>query len=246
MNILVAVSKTPDTTAKIGFKDGGKSLDSSGVQYILNPYDEWYSLVRALEIQEKMGGKVVLVHVGGSDSDTVIRKGLAIGADEAIRIDAEPPNAYFTAVQIAEVARQGSFDLIFTGKESIDYNGFEVGSMLAELLGWPYIGLVNHLELDGNQAILKREIEGGTEKVSTKIPLVLSAAKGLAEQRIPNMKGIMMAKSKPLQVVTPVSADHGAIAVQFEVPQQKTGVKLFQPDQMEELVRILHEEAKVI
>jgi electron transfer flavoprotein beta subunit len=118
--------------------------------------------------------------------------------------------------------------------------------MVAELLGWPYVGLVSHLELDGNQAILKREIEGGTEKVSTKTPLVLSAAKGLAEQRIPNMKGIMMAKSKPLQVVTPVSADHGAIAVQFEVPQQKTGVKLFQPDQMEELVRILHEEAKVI
>ncbi len=246
MNILVALSKTPDTTAKIAFKDGGKSFDSSGVQFIMNPYDEWYSLVRALEIKEKLGGKVVLVHVGGADSDAVIRKGLAIGADEAIRIDAEPESAYFTAVQIAEVVRQGSFDLIFTGKESIDYNGAEVGAMIAELLDLPFIGLVNHFDLEGDQVIMKREIEGGTEKISAAFPLVLSAAKGLAEQRIPNMKGIMMAKSKPLNVIPPITVDQSVVAVQFEVPHQKSGVKLFQPDQMDELVRILYEEAKVI
>jgi electron transfer flavoprotein beta subunit len=246
MQILVAISKTPDTTAKINFKDSGKSLDTSGVQFIANPYDEWYSLVRALEIQEKTGGKVVLVHIGEADGDPVIRKGLAIGADEAIRVDAHPVNAFFTAVQIAEIARKGHYDLIFTGKESIDYNGSEVGSMVAELLNLPFVGLVNHLELDGEKAILKREIEGGTETVSTNLPLVISAAKGLAEQRIPNMKGIMMAKSKPLKVIPPIPVDQGAVVVQFEVPPQKSGVKLFQPDQVSELVRLLNEEAKVI
>ncbi len=246
MKLLVCVSKTPETTTKIAFTDDNKQFDTSGVQYIMNPYDEWYALVRALELKEAGGGKVTIINVGPAANDTIIRKGLAIGADEAVRINAEPTSALFVAKQIAAFAKDQAFDIIFFGKETIDYNGSEVGAMVAELLDMPFVSFANHLEMEGEQAVVKREIEGGTEMLEVAPPFVISAAKGLAEQRIPNMRGIMMAKRKPLKVVDPVAAEDLSVAVHYSLPAEKGAVKLVDPENMDELVRLLHEEAKVI
>lgn len=246
MKLLVCVSKTPDTTARIAFSPDGSQFDGSGVQFIMNPYDEWYSLVRALELKEAQGGSVTLVHVGPAANDQIIRKGLAIGADDAVRIDAEPKSAQYIAKQIAEFARGEGYDIIFSGKESIDYNGSEIGPMVAEFLDLPFVSFANHMEFAGQTATLRREIEGGSETLEVETPFVLSAAKGMAEQRIPNMKGIMMAKRKPLKVVPPVEFEDLSVPVHFDLPPEKAGVKLVDPENMEELVRLLHEEAKVI
>lgn len=246
MKILVCVSKTPETTAKIAFANNQTAFDPTGVQFIMNPYDEWYALVRAIELQEAHGGTVTIINVGTAENDTIIRKGLAIGASEAVRIDAAPKSALFTARQIAEYARGKDFDLIFAGKETIDYNGSEVGAMIAEYLDLPFVSFANKLLMEGNTATVSREIEGGTEVVEVQTPCVISAAKGLAEQRIPNMRGIMMAKQKPLQVVPPVDFEDLATASSYELPNTKTSVKLVSPDDMDELVRLLHEEAKAI
>ncbi len=248
MKLLVCASKTPETTAKIAFTNDNTEFDTSGVSFIMNPYDEWYALVRALELKEAAGGdsKVTLLNVGPAANDTVIRKGLAIGADEAVRIDAEPTSALFVAKQIAAYAEKNNFDAIFLGKETIDYNGSEVGAMVAEFLGMPFISYASHMEMDGNTATITRDIEGGNEVVEVEAPFVISAAKGLAEQRIPNMRGIMMAKRKPLQVEAPVEFDDLAVATHYELPPEKGDVKLIDPDNIDELVRLLHEEAKVI
>ena len=246
MKILVCISKTPDTTEKISFTPDNKEFNANGVQYILNPYDEWYSLVRALELTEKHGGSVTAINVGPADNETLIRKALAIGAADAVRIDAQPGSAFFVAKQIAEYARGKDFDAIFCGKETIDYNGSEVGPMIAEILDLPFLSFVNHIELDGRNARASRDIEGGTEVVETELPFVLSAAKGLAEQRIPNMMGIMKAKQKPLQVIAPVPFDDKAKVAVYELPPSKSSVRLIEPENMDELVRLLHEEAKVI
>lgn len=246
MKILVCVSKTPETTSKISFTDGGSEFDTNGVNFIMNPYDEWYALVRALELKEKAGGSVTILNVGPAANDAVIRKGLAIGADNAVRINAEPQSALFTAKEIANYAKSEGFDLVMFGKETIDYNGSEVGAMVAELLDMPYISFANHLEIDGNKATISRDIEGGTEVAEVETPFALSASKGLAEQRIPNMRGIMMAKRKPLTVVEPSGVEDLAVTVHFELPEEKSGVTLIEPENMEELVRLLHEEAKVI
>lgn len=246
MKILVCISKTPDTTAKIAFKDGNTTFDEAGVQFIMNPYDEWYALVRAVELVEAAGGSVTLINVGPQSNDTIIRKGLAIGADEAIRIDAEPSSAYFVATQIAAYAKDQSFDLIMLGKETIDYNGSEVGSMLAQLMDYPFISFASEMNVEGNEVTASREIEGGTEVLSAALPLVVSAAKGMAEQRIPNMKGIMGAKRKPLDVIAPVGIQERTRVTGFTLPEAKGAVKMIDPENMEELVRLLHEEAKVI
>lgn len=246
MKILVCVSKTPDTTTKIAFNGAGTELDTNGVQYIMNPYDEWYALVRALELKEALGGSVTIINVGPDANDTVIRKGLAIGADDAVRINIDPKSAIQVAAQIAAYAKQENYDLILTGKETIDYNGSEVGSMIAEYLDLPFVSYASKLDMNGNVAHIERDIEGGVEEVEVALPAVISAAKGLAEQRIPNMKGIMMAKSKPLKVVEPVASDDLAVVVNFTLPPAKSSVKMIAPENMEELVRLLHEEAKVI
>lgn len=246
MKLLVCVSKTPDTTARIAFTNNDREFDAAGVQYIMNPYDEWYALVRALELKEALGGTVTIINVGPADNDTIIRKGLAIGADDAIRIDADPKSSLFVARQIASHARQENYDLIFLGKETIDYNGAEVGAMIAEYLDLPFISYASKLDLNGNTATIAREIEGGTEELEVELPLVVSAAKGMAEQRIPNMRGIMMAKSKPLKVISAVNFEDKALVTGYQLPPSKTTVKLVEPDQMDELVRLLHEEAKVI
>ncbi|NRB48509.1 MAG: electron transfer flavoprotein subunit beta/FixA family protein [Saprospiraceae bacterium] len=246
MKLLVCVSKTPDTTTKIAFTDGGAQLDTNGVQYIMNPYDEWYALVRALELKEAAGGTVTIINVGPAANDQVIRKGLAIGADEAVRIDADPKSALYVAKQIAAYAQKENFDMVLLGKESIDYNGSEVGAMIAELLDQPFISYASKMEISGNTATISRDIEGGTEIVELDTPFVLSASKGLAEQRIPNMRGIMMAKRKPLKVEAAVEAPDMSTTVGFELPPAKSAVKLVDPEDMNELVRLLHEEAKVI
>jgi electron transfer flavoprotein beta subunit len=247
MKILVCISKTPDTTAKIAFTDNNTKFDTSGVQWIINPYDEWYSLVRAIELKEADVSVVIhLVTVGLADTDPIIRKALALGGEEAIRVNADSHDSFYIASQIAAVARQGSYDLIFTGKETIDYNGSSIGGMVAALLDLPYISLATKFELNGSKAIVTREIDGGEEISEVDLPAVVSCQKGVAEQRIPNMRGIMSARTKPLKVVEPVASDSLTTVQSFGLPPVKAGVKLVSPDNVEELVRLLHEEAKAI
>ncbi|WP_439505849.1 electron transfer flavoprotein subunit beta/FixA family protein [Sediminibacterium sp.] len=247
MKILVCVSKTPDTTSKIAFTDGNTKFDEAGVQWIINPYDEWYSLVRAIELKEANPAATIhLVTVGNADAEPIIRKALALGGDEAIRVNTDNSDAYYIAAQIAEVAKQGGYDIIFTGKETIDYNGSSIGGMIAELVDAPYISLATKFDLNGTTATVVREIEGGEETAEVALPVVVSCQKGMAEQRIPNMRGIMAARTKPLKVVEPAAVDALTSIASFELPPAKAGVKLVAPDNVAELVRLLHEEAKAI
>ncbi|MEP7252348.1 MAG: electron transfer flavoprotein subunit beta/FixA family protein [Ginsengibacter sp.] len=246
MKILVCISKTPDTTAKIAFTDNNTKFAEVGVQFIINPYDEWYALVKAIELKEADPTTLIhLINVGGADADPIIRKALALGGDEAFRVNSDSRDSYFIASQIAEIAKQNNYDLIFTGKETIDYNGSSIGGMVAELLGMPYISLATKFELNGSSATVSREIEGGEETDEVNLPVVVSCQKGMAEQRIPNMRGIMSARTKPLKVSEPSGADELTSVESFELPPAKKGVKLVPADQPEELVRLLHEEAKV-
>ena len=246
MKILVCISKTPDTTAKIAFTQNNTKFASEGVQWIINPYDEWYALVRSIELKEKDPSTVLhLVTVGLADTEPIIRKALAIGGDEAIRVNADSQDPFYIATQIAEVARQGGYDLVFTGKETIDYNGSAIGGMVAELLDLPYVSLATKFDWDGTTATIIRETEGGEETDEVSLPLVVSCQKGVAEQRIPNMKGIMSARTKPLKAVEPVATEALTSVVSFELPPAKAGVKLVPADDPAELIRLLHEEARV-
>lgn len=247
MKILVCISKTPDTTAKIAFTDNNTKFDTSGVQWIINPYDEWYALVRAIELKEADASTIIhLVTVGGTDTEPIIRKALALGGDEAIRINAEIHDSFYVASQIAAIAKEGAYDLILTGKETIDYNGSSIGGMIAELLDLPYVALATKLELKDTHASITREIEGGEEVCEVDLPVVISAQKGMAEARIPNMRGIMAARTKPLKVLDAVATDSLTTIAGFGLPPAKAGVKLISSDNVEELVRLLHEEAKAI
>mgnify|MGYP001191349967 FL=1 len=246
MKILVCISKVPDTTSKINFVDNNSKFDQNGVQYIVNPYDEWYALVRALELVESNGGTVTTITVGNSSDDPTIRKALAIGANDAVRINANPTDSYFVAKQIADYAANEDYDIIMTGKETIDYNGSQIGSMLSALLDMPFVSLASKLETEGSKAVLERDVQGGLEVVEVDFPFVLSASKGMAEQRIPNMRGIMAARTKPLKVIEPVEQKALTSVVKFELPNPKTGCKYVDPENMEELVELLHNESKVI
>lgn len=247
MKYLVCISVVPDTTTKISFVDGDTKFNEDKVQWILNPYDEWYALVRALELKEAGGGTVTVVNFGPAANEQVIRKALAIGADDAIRIDSsDEVDSYTVAASIAAVAKEGGYDVILVGKETISYNGNSVGGMIAEILGMPFISYATKLEMSGNTATVTREIEGGKEIVQVNTPFVLSAAKGMAEQRIPNMKGIMMAKTKPLKVVAPAVTSGFTSVVKFELPPAKAACKMIPADNVEELVNLLHNEAKLI
>jgi electron transfer flavoprotein beta subunit len=247
MKILVCISKTPDTTAKIAFTDNNTKFDTNGVQWIINPYDEWYSLVRAIELKEADAATVIhLITVGTPDADPIIRKALALGGDEAIRVNADSHDSFYIASQIAEVAKQGAYDLIFTGKETIDYNGSSIGGMISELLDLPFVSLATKFDLAASKATIKREIEGGVEVCEVELPVIVSCQKGVAEQRIPNMRGIMSARTKPLKVLEPVAVDALTSISSFELPPAKAGVKLVDADNVEELVRLLKEEAKAI
>lgn len=247
MKILVLLSQVPDTTARIAFTDGNTKFDTNGVTFIVNPYDEWYALVRALELKEAAGaGSVTTITVGGADTEATIRKGLAIGADEAVRVDIQPTEALQVAEQVAAYAKDKGFDLILAGKETIDYNGAQVGGMVAELLDLPYIPLVGKLDISGTTATVERDVPGGVEVLEVALPAVLSAAKGMAEQRIPNMRGIMAARTKPLTVLPGATTDNVAHTALFELPPPKGAVKMISAEDAGKLIELLHTEAKVI
>lgn len=246
MKLLVCISKAPDTTSKISFTENNTKFNEAGVQYIINPYDEWYALVRALELKETLGGTVTTITVGKADNEPTIRKALAIGADDAVRIDAEASDALAVAKQIADYVKNNSYDIIFCGKETIDYNGSQVGGMIAELLDLSYVSLASKLEVNGNTAILERDIQGGKEVVETNIPFVVSCAKGMAEARIPNMRGIMAARTKPLQVLPGSEAPKLTEIVAYSLLPEKAGCKFIDAENPGELFQLLHNEAKVI
>ncbi|MBT4775203.1 MAG: electron transfer flavoprotein beta subunit/FixA family protein [Crocinitomicaceae bacterium] len=246
MKLLVCISKAPDTTAKIAFTDGNTKFDENGVQFIVNPYDEWYALVRALELTETTGGTVTTITVGTNSDDPTIRKALAIGATDAVRIDAVPKDAYYVANQIASYAKTNEYDIILTGKETINYNGAQVGAMIAEILDQPFVSLATKLDVQGNAATLERDVSGGVEVVEVNTPFVLSAAKGMSEQRIPNMRGIMAARTKPLHVIEPVASEELTSVVSYSMPDAKAACKYVDAENAEELINLLHTEAKVI
>lgn len=246
MKILVCISHVPDTTAKISFTDGGKTYDKNNVQFIISPYEE-LALTRALELKEAGEGTITVINVGEAETEPTLRKALAMGADDAIRVNAVPTDALYVAKQIAEVAKQENYDAIFTGKESIDYNGGQVGEMLAELLDIPSITSVSHVDVNGTKAELQREMDGGYEKVECEFPFVASGQKGIApEARIPAMRGIMMARKKPLKVVDAISADAVTEVKNHTLPEAKGACVMIEPDNAKELIRLLHEEAKVL
>jgi electron transfer flavoprotein beta subunit len=247
MKILVPISNVPDTTTKIAFANGDTEFNTAGVQFIINPYDEWYALVRALELKEAgKAEKVTVIHVGLADSDATIRKAFALGADDGVRIDAEGPDAYFVAEQVANYAKENGYELILTGKETISYNGSSVGGMIAGFMDLPLISLATKLELDGNKAIVEHDVDGGTQVVECELPIVISCSKGMAEQRIPNMKGIMGARTKPLAVVAALAADKLTNVKSYSLSAGRTTCKMIDENNMDELVNLLHTEAKVI
>ena len=247
MKILVCISQVPDTSTKIMLKDNDTAVNTQGTTWIINPYDEWYALIRALELKESgIASEVHLVTVGRADTEAVIRKALALGGDQAVRIDADSNDPYQTANYMAAYAKSVGYDLILCGKESIDYNNGTVGVMLAELLDADYIGFAADVQVEGNTATVKREIEGGEETDVVNLPVVISCQKGVAEARIPNMRGIMAARTKPLNVVAPATVDVVTAILSYEMPPAKAGVKMVSPDNMDELVELLHAEAKVI
>ena len=249
MKILVCISNVPDTTTKVRFVNDNTQLDTNGIQWVINPWDE-LALTRALQLKEDKNNpveSVTVAHVGGRESEPTIRKALAIGADDAIRVNAEPKDAFFVASQLAGVVQQNDFDIIFAGIESSDYNGAAVGGMLSELLGIPSVSAVSSFELENNQVKIIREIDGGKEQMTSRLPLVVVAQKGIAiEPRIANMRGIMMARKKPLNVVEPVEKDTLVEFVDYELPQAKPPCKMIDSENVQELVDLLQNEAKVI
>ena len=245
MKILVCITHVPDTTSKIAFTENNTKFDGAGVQYIIGPYDD-YALARAVELKEQSGGSITVLNVGEAETEPTIRKALAIGADDAIRINAFPEDAYFVARQIANVAKDGGYDLILMGRESIDFNGGQVHGMVGEMLGIPSVSPVMTLDIDGDTAKLSREIEGGKEYMEVKMPFVAGCQEPIAEWKIPNMRGIMSARSKPLNVVEPDNKDVKTTVKEFQMPPAKGEVKMIDPDNVGELVELLKNDAKVI
>ncbi len=247
MKILVAISNVPDTTTKIQFTDGDTKFNSQGVTYVINPYDEWYALVRALELKEaNLAEKVTLIHVGLADSEATIRKGLSLGADDAVRVNAEGPDAFFVAEQIANYAKANGYDLVLVGKETINYNGSSVGAIIAGLMDLPFVSLATKLDMACNKATIEHDIDGGTQVVECELPMVVRCAKGMAEQRIPNMRGIMASRTKPLTVVEATGGAALTSVKSYALNPGRTTCKMISEDNMDELVNLLHTEAKVI
>jgi len=245
MKILVCISHVPDTTSKITFTDNNTAFNTAGVQFIINPYDE-IALSKAVDLAANGAGTVTCITVGDASTDATIRKALAIGADNAVRVNAQPLDAWFVANQIAQYARTNSFDLIMTGRESIDYNGAQVPALLGELLGIPSVSIAKGLSIENGQALVEREIEGGKEVVTASLPLVVGTAEGVAEPKIPNMRGIMSARTKPLEVIDPIAVEALTEIKAFDTPPSRGSVKLIDENNVDELVRLLHTEAKVI
>jgi electron transfer flavoprotein beta subunit len=245
MKILVCISHVPDTTSKINFIDNNTKFDTNGVQFIIGPYDD-YALARAVELKESSGASITVINVGLADTEPTIRKALAIGADDAIRVNAEPTDSFFVATQIAAHAKEGGYDLILMGRESIDYNGGAVHGIVGEMLGMPSISPVMKLDIEGSKAKLAREIEGGKEYLEVNLPFVAGCQEPIAEWKIPNMRGIMSARTKPLKVLEPIAVDSGIKLKLFELPPPKGAVKMIPADNLQELVRLLKNEAKVL
>jgi electron transfer flavoprotein beta subunit len=248
MNILVCISHVPDTTSKINFTNNDTLFDTNGVQFVINPNDE-FGLTRAIWFQEQQGANVTVVNVGGPETEPTLRKALAIGANEAIRVNADPTDGFFVAKQLAEVIKNGNYDLVIAGKESLDYNGGMVPGMIAGLLGFNFINSCVALTVEGNSVTASREIDGGKEIVNSQLPLIIGGQKGLVEEkdlRIPNMRGIMTARTKVLTILEPVGGDSKTATVKFEKPAPKSAVKLVSADNLDELISLLHNEAKVI
>ena len=248
MKVLVCISHVPDTTSKINFTNNDTEFDSNGIQFVINPHDE-FTLAKAMFLKEKQGASLTVVNVGLAGTETTLRKALAIGADNAIRVNADPKDSFFVAQQIAKVATDGEYDLVLAGKESIDYNGGMVPGLVAAILDKPFVNAVIGLEVDGSKAIIVREIDGGRETVSADLPLVLAGQKGLVKEeelRIPNMRGIMMARKKPLTVVEPEGGDKMTDFVKFDKPEAKAACKMVSSDNAGELIDLLHNEAKAI
>ena len=243
MKILVCISHVPDTTSKINFVDNNTKFDSTGVQYIIGPYDD-YALARAIELKESLSATVTVLNVGLAETEPTIRKALAIGADDAIRVNAAPTDSYFVATQIAEHAK--GFDLILMGRESIDYNSGVVHSMVGELLGLPSVSPVMKLDIDGTTVRMQREIEGGKETLEASLPLVAGCQEPIAEWKIPNMRGIMSARTKPLKVVEPKVVEATVNFNKYELPPPKGAVKMISEDNVAELVGLLKNEAKIL
>lgn len=249
MKILVCISNVPDTTTKVKFKEDNTLFDDSGIQWIINPWDE-LALTRALELKENAGNsvdEVCVINVGGAQTDATLRKALAIGADKAIRIDACAADAYHVAGQIAEYLKENPFDIVFSGIESSDYNGSSVGAMIAEFMDYPGISSVTHIDLDDDDIVLHRAIPGGKQKIKTVTPFVAVVQKGITnEPRIPAMRGIMMARKKPLEVKPAAEVEILTKSVKFELPEAKGACKMIDAEQAEELVGLLKNEAKVL
>jgi electron transfer flavoprotein beta subunit len=245
MKLLVCISNVPDTTTKVTFTDNNTQFNTAGVQFILNPYDE-IALSRAIELTEGGKGSVTVIHVGEASAEPTLRKALAIGADDAVRIDAYPQDAYFVATQIAQYAKDQGFNLILTGRESIDYNGALVTGMLGELLGIPSVSVIKKLDIDGENIVVEREIEGGKEVVSIALPAVVGCSEGVAETRIPNMRGIMSARTKPLAVVNAIQVEKLTNIIEYTTPSPRGAVQLLSSAETDKLVELLHSEAKVI
>jgi electron transfer flavoprotein beta subunit len=245
MKILVCITHVPDTTSKIQFTDNNTKFDKNGVQFIIGPYDD-YALARAVELKEKLGASLTVLNVGEAETEPTLRKALAIGADDAIRVNAFPKDSFFVANQIAHVAKANTYDLILMGRESIDFNGGMVHGMVGELLGMPSISPVMKLEIEGDTVKMAREIEGGKEHLEGKLPLIAGCQEPIAEWKIPNMRGIMSARIKPLSVVEPNDETVTTTVTSFQLPPAKGAVKIIDKDNVEELVRLLKNEAKVI
>jgi electron transfer flavoprotein beta subunit len=246
MKILVCITHVPDTTSKIAFTDGNTKFDETGVQYIIGPYDD-YALARAVELRDSIGGTVTALNVGESNTEPTIRKALAIGADDAIRVNAFPKDSMFVAAHIAHVAKEGEYDLILMGRESIDYNSGVVHGMVGSMLNMPSISPVMELNIEGNTAKLSREIDGGKEFIEVELPIVAGCQEPIAEWKIPNMRGIMTARTKPLKVAEAVAFDNGSAGVKgYENPPAKSAIKMIDPENAEELIDLLANEAKVL
>jgi electron transfer flavoprotein beta subunit len=245
MNILVCISNVPDTTTKITFTDNNTQFNTNGVQFILNPYDE-IALARAIELTEGGKGTITVINVGEANTEPTIRKTLAIGADNAVRVNAKPHDAWFVAYQVAQYVKSNPFDLILTGRESIDYNGSKVAGMLGELLDLPSVSIIKKIDVEGDKAIVEREIEGGKEILTIAFPFVAGTAEGVAEPKIPNMRGIMSARTKPLTVIEPTAVETFSEIISYETPAPRGQVKLVPADDTAQLVELLHTEARVI
>lgn len=245
MRILVCITHVPDTTSKIAFIENNTKFDSTNIQFVIGPYDD-YAISKAVDLKASENAYVTVLNVGLAETDPTLRRALAIGADEAVRINAEPLDSFYVASQIADYIQKEKFDLILMGRESSDFNGGIVHALTGELLGIPAFSPVMQLEITGGKVKMAREIEGGKERIETSLPLIAGCQEPIAEWKIPNMRGIMTARTKPFKVLEPVAAEKMTENRNFELPSGKGKITYVDPEKVEKLYELLRDEAKVI